>query len=578
MQYSYPVEGYLIDTIPKKGKIELILNGKRRAIVKTTYPVYVITENPQMVLEHPDVTTYYEENWRDLDGKPVNLYRFEVETMEAYNYIKERLNVVNEFPSILSQTLYRLKALPMHRIRVSERGIELLEEEGSINFPEITYAKVMTYDWYGLTKNGRFYELYVNGKFKESGDLRDLNAEADVIECMGPSCDKVSAIVKIQTEKKRSPVDVKGLIEWSKTTKVLLREIMYATIGKALTTNEAWVALRKKYIVPKIKINVEKARSLDELMDVDKGGLILFPKPGCYDKVTQVDFSSMYPSIIVKYNISGETVNKCDDITTEIGHTICLKDRGIVAEALEGLVKRKELLKKIDEERADAIKWILVASFGYLGYRNSKFGKIEAYELVTYFARKTLREAMKIAEEMGIEVIHGIIDSLTVRGDGIDEFIKKVTETTGIRLKVEHNYDWFIVTVTDSGQPYPQRYFGKLRDSKEVVSKGLIRSNMPNIVKDFLNNMLREMSELSTCEELREELPRIKNRLLKEYKRRAINGEPKDFVIQVKDKYLIRDYEGFYDVEKFGYVGHDPEYYISYIERVAGVFNVIYWI
>jgi DNA polymerase I len=35
---------------------------------------------------------------------------------------------------------------------------------------------------------------------------------------------------------------------------------------------------------------------------------------------------------------------------------------------------------------------MLVASFGYLGFRNSKFGKIEAYELVTYFARKTLRQ------------------------------------------------------------------------------------------------------------------------------------------------------------------------------------------
>lgn len=69
----------------------------------------------------------------------------------------------------------------------------------------------------------------------------------------------------------------------------------------------------------------------------------------------------------------------------------------------------------MDPERAEAIKWILVASFGYLGYRNSKFGKIEAYELVTYYARKTLRRALEIAQEIGIEVLHGIVDSLVIR-------------------------------------------------------------------------------------------------------------------------------------------------------------------
>ncbi len=32
------------------------------------------------------------------------------------------------------------------------------------------------------------------------------------------------------------------------------------------------------------------------------------PEPGVYKKVHQIDFTSLYPSIIVKYNLSPETI------------------------------------------------------------------------------------------------------------------------------------------------------------------------------------------------------------------------------------------------------------------------------
>jgi DNA polymerase I len=40
----------------------------------------------------------------------------------------------------------------------------------------------------------------------------------------------------------------------------------------------------------------------------DKGGMIFQPEPGVYEKVHQIDFTSLYPSIIVKYNLSPETI------------------------------------------------------------------------------------------------------------------------------------------------------------------------------------------------------------------------------------------------------------------------------
>ncbi|BDC18543.1 DNA polymerase domain-containing protein [Acidianus sp. HS-5] len=551
------MEGYVVDAKPIKGGLVIYLNGFRRAFVNTTFPVYAITDNPEAVLQHPYVNTFYEEEWKDLNGNKIKLYRFEVDDISAYYYMKKRIKVVNETPSVVSQTLHRLGALPFRWVKVEGgKVVESREEFPKVTGitsrayvnPKVTYATVVPISWYGESERG--------DKMEVNGEVVDGDVKVDVAECLGEGCNKVEAIVKIDMSRKRSPVSIKGLIEWSYTSKVLLREIAYSTIGKALTANEAWVALERKVIIPRVVPRVEKMRTLDELKKVDKGGLVIFPKVGCFDDVYQIDFSSMYPSLIVKYNISAETVDSCDDLKTEIGHFLCFKEKGIVPEALEWLIKRKEELKKEDEERAEAIKWILVASFGYLGFRNSKFGKIEAYELVTYFARRTLREAVDLAEEMGLEVLHGIIDSLTVRGDHVEDYVKKLEDVTGLKVKVEH-FPWMVFTKNKEGLPYPTRYFGKGK------AKGVIRENMPNVVKEFLKRSLEELFKADSCKEI------DKGRLYeiyKEYRKKIISGEPKDYVIWIKGVPYVRGLKGFYDA-RGGFQGVDVFYYLNYLER-----------
>ncbi|MEM1644787.1 MAG: DNA polymerase domain-containing protein [Ignisphaera sp.] len=40
------------------------------------------------------------------------------------------------------------------------------------------------------------------------------------------------------------------------------------------------------------------------------GGVMHKPRPGLYWDVYQIDFNSLYPNIIVRYNVSGETIDK----------------------------------------------------------------------------------------------------------------------------------------------------------------------------------------------------------------------------------------------------------------------------
>ncbi len=72
-------------------------------------------------------------------------------------------------------------------------------------------------------------------------------------------------------------------------------------------------------------------------------------------------------------------------------------------------------LKNCYEIRQSALKWILITSFGYLGFSNSKFGRIGAHIAVCAFARDILPKASKIAEKQGFEIIHGIVDSIWIK-------------------------------------------------------------------------------------------------------------------------------------------------------------------
>jgi DNA polymerase I len=240
---------------------------------------------------------------------------------------------------------------------------------------------------------------------------------------------------------------LEGLYEVSRLCRIPFHTSMRASIGKCLSSLQFYYASKKDILIPwKPKI-AEDFKNGYELLLADRGGLVLEPLRGVFDRVCELDFASLYPSIIRMYNISVETVNcRCcsglelteedqEDIKRdpsrnslrEMGLHICTAERGIVPESLEYPLDKRfeykklrdatpdERVKRIFNERAGSLKWILVCCFGYLSYRNAKFGKIDSHIAVCAFARKTLLEAMQTAELRGYRVIHGIVDSLWVR-------------------------------------------------------------------------------------------------------------------------------------------------------------------
>src|SRR5207245_9559415 len=81
-----------------------------------------------------------------------------------------------------------------------------------------------------------------------------------------------------------------------------------------------------------------------------KGAIVLEPSVGLHDSVAVLDFSAMYPSLMVKYNISPDTlVNKGGDDdfqVPEVGHHFRKSPPGLYKIVLSQLIDSRQAAKR----------------------------------------------------------------------------------------------------------------------------------------------------------------------------------------------------------------------------------------
>jgi DNA polymerase I len=273
-----------------------------------------------------------------------------------------------------------------------------------------------------------------------------------------------------------------------------LQELSWSSIGSVLTAIQIREARDRGVLVPWRSWRHERFKTMGQLRDADRGGFTFSSAVGVHEDVHELDFSSLYPNVIVTRNVSPETVRcECHADRGDVpglGYAIC-DDRGYLPEVLESLVADRDRLKAelaaatdpdriADlEGRSNAIKWILVSCFGYQGFSNAKFGRIECHEAINAFAREILLDAKELLEAGGWRVLHGIVDSLWVTPAGgesqtpLPELVERVTGAVGIRLEYEASYDWLaFVPLRGSEAGALTKYFGRVADEGAGVATG----------------------------------------------------------------------------------------------------------
>jgi len=281
-----------------------------------------------------------------------------------------------------------------------------------------------------------------------------------------------------------------------------LQEAAWASIGNVLTAIQIREARSRNVLVPWHAWRHESFGSLRTLHDADRGGLTLSPAVGRHRDVHELDFASLYPNVICTRNVSPDTV-RCachrerEDVPG-LGYAICDAD-GYLPDVLRPLVDdRRDLKNEIASERASddpdreriealagrssAIKWILVSCFGYQGFSNAKFGRIECHEAINAYARELLLSAKERLEAGGWRVLHGIVDSIWVTPapdvaaddrEPLDALATEITEAAGIRFEHEAAYDWvaFCPLAHEEGGALT-KYVAKRADAPDEVPAG----------------------------------------------------------------------------------------------------------
>ena len=271
-----------------------------------------------------------------------------------------------------------------------------------------------------------------------------------------------------------------------------LDQVMTASVGYRLE----WRLMREAYKRGELVPNREERGE-----ESYEGAIVLEPRPGIHENVAVLDFASMYPNIMVKYNVGPDTLVRSGElysdevyVAPEVGHRFRREPPGFFKRALERFLRwRREIKKAMEstpkgspeyrllDERQKAIKVLANASYGYMGWLSARWYCRECAEAVTAWGRNLIRSAIAKARELGLNVIYGDTDSLFVRyePEKLDKLVEYVEEELGFDIKLDKIYTKVFFTEAK------KRYVGLTVDGKiDVVGFEAVRGDWSDLAKE----------------------------------------------------------------------------------------------
>lgn len=245
--------------------------------------------------------------------------------------------------------------------------------------------------------------------------------------------------------------------------------------GKTIDSRQCAEAVKLDVLVPPMRGGYTYSSWAWDLIRHDKGGMVFSPKPGFHVNVAALDFESMFPNIIVKKNVSYETVTE-DGVNMELDGFL----GRITGPFLERRIRFKHLKEKHPPEslewmwcqqRQSTLKLFLVVYYGYSGCYANRFSNVRVFMEINRQARIAMVKALEVAQEHGYEVVYGPFDSLFVKkedatGNDYNELAEEISCKTGLPMKLERHFRYLVLLnkSTDPLTTAANHYYGKLTD------------------------------------------------------------------------------------------------------------------
>ena len=268
-----------------------------------------------------------------------------------------------------------------------------------------------------------------------------------------------------------------------------------------------------------------------------RGGFVVEPSSGVHFNVVVLDFASLYPSIIKVYNLSYETVrcphdecrNDPDMAIPGTSHWRCRKRKGITSLLIGSLRDIrvgyfKSLSKRpglSDEEKefysviSQALKVILNASYGVMGFENFALYCLPVAEATAAYGRWAIEQTLRHAKESGLDVVYGDTDSLFVKSPSdlqIREMMTWAKDTLGIDLEVDKTFKYVAFSRRK------KNYIGVYPEGKVEV-KGLTgkKSNTPEYIKRVFYDVIDVLSKVDSEDDFEKASEEIRQMIREAY-------------------------------------------------------------
>ena len=244
--------------------------------------------------------------------------------------------------------------------------------------------------------------------------------------------------------------------------------------GRAIESRQCYEARSRGILIPRSG-DFQPVMTLEEMLRLDHGGLILTPDVGLHEDVGVLDFDSMFPSLMVKHNISYETVRRESDKGFVIDFT-----RESLQRRLHFKYRRRALEEgspewRWCEGRQNALKSILFCTYGYSGCWANRFGNFDTFMEINRVARDSLVATMNIAREHGYRAVYGNNDSLFLKRPGAtrrdyEALARVVSQRLSLPMSVENVFRYLVLLPqkNELNIGAANRYYGRTLEGRYV--------------------------------------------------------------------------------------------------------------
>ena len=157
-------------------------------------------------------------------------------------------------------------------------------------------------------------------------------------------------------------------------------------------------------------------------------GAISFGLKGAYKDVHKVDVVSLYPSIMIEYNIFNEVKDPKAVFQSMVNY--------FTNERLSNKKNYKDTNDRYYNDLQSAQKIIINSFYGFMGTTGLNFNSVEHAALVTKYGRKIITESIRWAKKKGFQIVNCDTDSISYTDN---RFIPK-EERNELVIDINSNY------------------------------------------------------------------------------------------------------------------------------------------